>query len=34
MVDMSKETYERNGVVDSDGKLWLNVKTYRRRFRT
>ena len=29
MVDISRETHERNGVgaiVDSDGRLWLNEK--------
>ena len=37
MVHISRETYERNGIetiVDNDGILWLNKKTYRRRIRS
>ena len=33
MVDISRKTYERNGVetiVNSDGTLWLNKKHKRR----
>ena len=34
MNDISKKAYEKNGVatiVDNDGILWLNKKTYRRK---
>ena len=39
MIDVSRKTYERNGIetitiVDSDGILWLNEKTYRRKIRS
>ena len=36
MVDVSRKTYERNGIkaiVDNDGILWLTEKTYTRRIR-
>ena len=35
MVDISRKTYERNGVetIDSDGILWLNEK-HRKRIRS
>ena len=35
MVDISRETYERNGIeaiVDNDGILWLNKKHIKEQF--
>ena len=37
MVDISRETYERNGIetiADNDGISWLNEKKNRRRIRS